>query len=302
MPIKEAIETLIEREFDGLSPELQRAARWVRGNGPLLAVRSMRSAASQAGVSPATMTRLARRLGFESFGALREPYVSRVAGGAAALPAASSALPFARRARALQQRAGTEPLAQLGALQAGNVAAVQQRNSAAAVERAADRLLRAERVHFLGLRVCHGIAFQMHYAYGLLCANGALITDLGGTLADQVAQIGRGHVLLAISQSPYTRATVESVRQARKQGAGVIALTDNALSPIAREADHSLLFDTASNSFIHSTTGALALVECVLAAVSARGGAPVLRRLRERQQQLRAARAYWEAPRNTHPS
>jgi DNA-binding MurR/RpiR family transcriptional regulator len=295
MPAKDPVETLIEREFDGLSPELQRAARWVRSNGPVLALRSMRSAAGQAGVSPATMTRLARRLGFESFGALREPYVSRLAGGAA-LPA----LPFARRARALQRRDGIDHFTQLGQLQSDNVAAVQRRNSAAAVERVADRLLRAERVHFLGLRVCHGIAFQMHYAYGLLCGNGALITDLGGTLADQVAQIGRGHVLLAISQSPYTRATVESVRQAQAQGATVIALTDNALSPIAREAEHSLLFDTASNSFFHSTTGALALVECVLAAVSARGGAPVLRRLRERQQQLRASRAYWEAPRTVN--
>jgi DNA-binding MurR/RpiR family transcriptional regulator len=286
MAAKDSIETLIEREFDGLSPELQRAARWVRSNGPVLAVRSMRTAAGQAGVSPATMTRLARRLG-----------VSRVAGGAT-LPA----LPFVRRARALQQRAGSDQLAQLGALQAANVGAVQQRNSVAAIERVAERLLRAERVHFLGLRVCHGVAFQLHYAYGLLCGNGALITDLGGTLADQVAQIGRGHALLAISQSPYTRATVESVRQARTQGATVIALTDNALSPIARDADHTLLFDTASNSFFHSTTGALALVECVLAAVSARGGAGVLRRLRERQQQLRASRAYWEAPRTTSSS
>lgn len=291
MPAKDSVETLIEREFDGLSPELQRAARWVRSNGPVLALRSMRSAAGQAGVSPATMTRLARRLGFDSFGALREPYVDRLAGGA--LPA----LPFVRRARALQRRDGNDQFSRLGELQAANVGAVQRRNSAAAIERAADRLLRAQRVHFLGLRVCHGVAFQLHYAYGLLCANGALITDLGGTLADQVAQIGRGHALLAISQSPYTRATVESVRQARAQGAAVIALTDNALSPIAREAEHTLLFDTASNSFFHSTTGALALVECVLAAVSARGGAAVLRRLRERQQQLRTSRAYWETPR-----
>ena len=115
-----------------------------------------------------------------------------------------------------------------------------------------------------------------------------------------MAQIGRAHVLLAISQSPYTRATVESVRQAQAQGASVIALTDNALSPIARDADHTLLFDTASNSFFHSTTGALALVECVLAAVSARGGAAVLRRLRERQRQLRISRAYWEVPRTAN--
>jgi DNA-binding MurR/RpiR family transcriptional regulator len=204
-----------------------------------------------------------------------------------------------RRARALQRREGSDPIGELCRMQAANVTAVAQRNTAAAIERVADRLLRAERAHFLGLRVCHGVAVQLHYAYGLLCANGALLTDLGGTLADQVAQIGRGHVLLAISQSPYTRATVESVRQARAQGAVLIALTDNALSPIAREADHTLLFDTASNSFFHSTTGALALVECVLAAVNARGGAAVLRRLRERQRQLRASRAYWEAPR-TH--
>jgi DNA-binding MurR/RpiR family transcriptional regulator len=298
MPAKDSIETLIEREFDALSPELQRAARWVRSNGPVLALRSMRSAAVQAGVSPATMTRLARRLGFASFGALREPYVNRLAGGAV-LPSVP-ALPYARRARALQRRSGTDHFMQLGQMHATNVAAVQRRNTAAAIDRVAERLLRAERVHFLGLRVCHGVAFQMHYAYGLLCANGALLTDLGGTLADQVAQIGRGHVLLAISQSPYTRATVESVRQARVQGASVIALTDNSLSPIAREADHTLVFDTASNSYFHSTTGALALVECVLAAVSARGGAAVLRRLRDRQQQLRASRAYWEAPRRVN--
>jgi len=292
-PTNDSIETLIEREFDALSPELQRAARWVRSNGPVLALRSMRTAAGQAGVSPATMTRLARRLGFESFGALREPYVSRLAGGVPALP-------YVRRARALQRRDGGEPLRELGQLQSANVAAIGRRNTVAAIERVADRLLRAERVHFLGLRVCHGVAFQVHYAYGLLCANGVLVTDLGGTLADQVAQIVRGHVLLAISQSPYTRATVESVRLARTQGATVIALTDNALSPIARDADHSLLFDTASNSFFHSTTGALALAEQVLAAVNARGGAAVLRRLRERQQQLRASRAYWEAPRTAN--
>jgi len=292
MAAKESIETLLEREFDGLSPELQRAARWVRSNGPVLALRSMRNAAGQAGVSPATMTRLARRLGFDSFDALREPYVDRLAGGAA--------LPYVRRARALQRRESDDHVVALTRLQAANVAAVAARNPAAAVDRVADRLLRAERVHFLGLRVCHGVALQLHYAYGLLCANGALITDLGGTLADQIAQVGRGHVLLAISQSPYTRATVESVRQARAQGAAIVALTDHALSPIARGADHALLFDTASTSFFHSTTGALALAECVLAAVNARGGAAVLRRLRERQRQLRASRAYWESPRTAH--
>ena len=99
MPAKDSVETLIEREFDGLSPELQRAARWVRSNGPVLALRSMRSAAGQAGVSPATMTRLARRWASTASARCANPMSTGSAGGA--LPA----LPFVRRARALQRGA-----------------------------------------------------------------------------------------------------------------------------------------------------------------------------------------------------
>lgn len=283
-------DSVIEREFDVLSPELQRAARWVRSNGSALALCSMRKAARQAGVSPSTMTRLAQRLGFATFDALREPYVRRLAAGAA------PTLTYMRRAQSQQRRETAGALDELVGLQAANVAAVLSRNAGHQVEQAADRLLHAQRVHFLGLRVCHGVAFQFHYAFGLLCAHGVLLNDLGGTLGDQVAQVGRGHVLVAISQSPYTRATVEAVKQASTQGASVIALTDSVLSPIARLAEQALLFDCASNSYFHSTTGALSLVECLLSAVSARGGAGVLRHLQARQQQLQASRAYWESP------
>lgn len=283
-----AIQKLIDRQYDTLSPELQRAARWVLRHEAAMALHSMRSSARAAGVSPATMTRLAQRLGLEGFEALRRPFQRQLAGPAAA--------GYVERARA-QQRADTVPedrLAALNRLQQADVASVASRNDAAAIDAAADALLAARRVFFLGLRICHGLAFSLSYGYGLLRPNGTLMNDLGGTLADQVMQIEPGDLLVAISQAPYTRRTVETVALARRHGAAVLALTDTDLAPIARGAQHVLRFDTASTSFFRSVAGAQALSETLLAAVATRGGEAVLQRLRRMQAHLRDTRAYWE--------
>ena len=61
------ITRLIDRHFDALSPELQRAARWARQHPTELGLQSMRASAKRAGVAPATMTRLAQTLGFDGF-------------------------------------------------------------------------------------------------------------------------------------------------------------------------------------------------------------------------------------------
>ena len=76
-----AVQQLIEQAFESLSPELQRAARWLQNHHAALALHSMRTSAREAGVSPATMTRLAQRLGFDGFEALRHPFVQQLAGG-----------------------------------------------------------------------------------------------------------------------------------------------------------------------------------------------------------------------------
>lgn len=279
-----AVERTIDDSFDTLSPELQRAARWLRQNGPAVALHSMRQSARLAGVAPVTMTRLARRLGFPDFDSLRQPYARRLAPGHAAPP---------RRARGGGLSA---TLAALNTGQRDHVASVLAHNAPEALQAAAVAMLGASRVGFLGLRISHGAAFQLHYGYGLLASNGSLLADVGGTLADQLAQFGPGALLVVISQSPYTRATVDAAAQARSHGAALLALTDSPLSPIARGAAHCLLYGGGTEGLLHSTCGALALIEALLAAVAHAGGAPVRAHWARRQRQLAADRAYWESP------
>ncbi|MCB1996171.1 MAG: MurR/RpiR family transcriptional regulator [Burkholderiaceae bacterium] len=290
LPDMAFVEQRLDEQFDSLSPELQRAARWLRQNGPAVAVHSMRQSARLAGVAPVTMTRLARRLGFADFDSLRAPYARRLVSG----HATSSRRRPATRANGLSGQLGA-----LNGAQIAHVGAVTAHNPAPALQAAAKALLRAQRVGFLGQRISHGVAFQLHYGYGLLAPNGVLLGDLGGTLADQLATLGNGTVLVAISQSPYTRSVVEAVARAHQQGAAVVALTDSPLSPIARGAAHTLLYGGGAPALLHSTCGALALAEALLVAVAHAGGTTVQTHWAQRQRQLAQDRAYHESPKDT---
>ena len=283
------IAQLIDRHFDALSPELQRAARWAQQHPTELGLQSMRASAKRAGVAPATMTRLAQTLGFEGFEAFREPYQR-------ALARAGRDNYVTRPAASSQAGVAGERLARLNESQRNNVESVVIANAATKLQAAADAMLAARRVLFVGLRGSMGVAYHLFYTYSMLARNGVLATDLGGTLVDHAAQLGAEDTLVAVGQMPYTRQTVEVVAQARTAGVPVIALTDSSLSPIARSAQHVLLFQAESPSFFQSMTGAQALAESLVAAVAERGGALVQQRLAERRAQLKASRAYWERP------
>lgn len=74
----------------------------------------------------------------------------------------------------------------------------------------------------------------------------------------------------------------------------MVALTDSALSPLARHAMHYLLFGADSISFFPSMIAPLALVELLVAWLAAKGGRAVLKRLAEVDARLASQRAYWD--------
>ncbi|MDP1742532.1 MAG: MurR/RpiR family transcriptional regulator [Polaromonas sp.] len=272
--------------LDGLSPELLRAARWVEAHPREVALHSMRECARRADMAPATLSRLAQALGFSGFDAIKhicqESFAAR--GG------------YAGRAEVLQASARhrADWLAILNETQHANTASISGLNQRVQLEAAADAMLAARCVHFLGLRASHGLALHLHYSYGLLASNGQLVQGVGGTLSDQIDEIRAGDLLVAMSLAPYTRQTVDAVNQALGQGVDLLVLTDSALSPIARSATHTLLFRADSPSYFQSMVGALALAEALAAAVAVRGGRKVLAHLQARQDRLESEGAYWD--------
>src|SRR6202012_607583 len=71
----------IIRSFDHMPAQLQAGARYVLDRPRDVALLSMREQARQAGVQPATMTRLAKRLGMDGYDDVRELYAAAVRDG-----------------------------------------------------------------------------------------------------------------------------------------------------------------------------------------------------------------------------
>lgn len=280
---------LLERHFERLSPELQRAARWVSAHPAELGLQSMRQSAMAAGVSPATMTRLAQALGLDGFEAMRRPSMRAFAQSVGQATERKGALAADTPAASADER--------LWQAQMNNLSSVRQHNTPPQLSAAAQSILAARQVLFLGLRASFGVAYHLHYTCDWLRPNTRLAADLGGAWIDGVLQLSPADLLVVVSQAPYTRQTVDAVQTAHEAAVPVLALTDSALSPLARVAQQSLLFEAASPAFFHSMTGAQALAETLMDRVAELGGAAVAQRLGERQLRLQASRAYWEKQR-----
>lgn len=268
-----------------LSPQLARAARFVVDHPEEVAVGSLRSLAGKLGVAPATMTRLARSLGFRNYGALRtESAATLVRQGG-----------YAHRAQRLRDRARggvADPLAALNAAQVAAVQSASNRNREREIRAFCRALMQGRRVGFLGLRASHALAFHFSYVYGFLFDNGTLLGVAPGSLLDDVYRLAAGDVLVAISVAPYTSSTLDCVARAGGRGVKVLSISDSHSSPIAAHAGHGLAIDTDSPSFFSTMTGLLACVESVVLELALLQGERAVIRLAAIDDRLRRSGAY----------
>ena len=267
--------------FDALSPQLREAARWVIDHPTEVALLSTREQARRAGVTPATMTRLAQRFGLSGYDDLRKLHADAV-----------RQRPESYRGRAEElldrrEREGDAALVQdVFAAPSEHLHALSAPEQVARFAAAADLVSRADHVYCLGLRSSFAVAYMFHYVRSLFGANSVLVDGAGATGVDLLRPTGPTDVLLAVSVNRYVRQTVDATDYARARGTRIVAVTDSEMSPLARVADVSLVVRTETPSFFHTMTPAFAAVECLAALVAARRGRKALDALETSERQL----------------
>jgi DNA-binding MurR/RpiR family transcriptional regulator len=288
-----ALVGLLKSGFDGLSPQLQEAARWVIDHPADVALLTAREQARRAGVAPATMTRLAQRIGLKGYDEIRKLYAEAVRRRPES---------FRARAEELLQRRDTEGDAALVHDVFSSLAHhLQALTSAESIERftaAAKLIAGAERVFCLGLRSSFAVAYIFHYVRSLFGASSVLVDGAGGTGVDLLRTIGSADVMLAISVKPYTRHTVHAARYSRARGVSIVAVTDSEMSPLAALAQETLIVRTETPSFFHTMAPAFATVECLAALVAARRGSQTLAAIAASEKQLAAFETFTVRSRN----
>jgi len=274
--------------FDAMPAQLQTAARYLLDRPRDVALLSMREQARQAGVQPATMTRLAKRLGLDGYDAVRAMYAETIRNAGPG---------FARKAGAQvasQKRKGDRALAaEMVATLNAHVARLSEPGALDRLAAAAAKLAAARRIYCVGLRACHPVAWHLHYVLSLVGARTVLLDSVAGTGRDPLRDAATNDVLFAVSIAPYTRVTIETARYAHAQGVPVVALTDSEVSPLATLAAETIFVATDCPSFFHTMAPAFVAAEILGALVAGRSGAKALEALRRTEEQLAAFNVHW---------
>jgi DNA-binding MurR/RpiR family transcriptional regulator len=106
------------------------------------------------------------------------------------------------------------------------------------------------------------------------------IAALPSDFSNQVANLGAGDLLVAVSFSPYSRETVNAAAFARQNGVPVLALSDRKDSPLAPHADILIPVPSEDLLFSFSLTSFAALAHAFAIVLAARDQSGTLRRLK----------------------
>lgn len=277
----------ITEQFPRLSPQLQQAARFVLDQPDDVALNSMRSVATKAGVHPTTMTRLARAFQFDGYNDFRQPFQKRMRFHPA---------DYVGRVQQLQARVGVENVEIVDEVMNTSVGNLHESFASNGTEKfveCAAAISKGKRVFVAGTRSCYPIIFYFNYVYSVFRENSILMDGGGGTFADRLRAFGKDDVIVAASFAPYSQAVVKAVRFAREIGGEAVVLTDSASSPIAGKPEHTLIIKNESPSFFQSIAASMAAVEALVALMVLDDGDDALTAIEKSERQLDRFDAYW---------
>lgn len=263
----EALRAALVTRSGKLSRRLSQVARFFLNHPEEVAVSTLVHLAGQSDVPPATITRFAKELGFQGFADLQQVFRERLLGPRP---------PYADRVAG----AGDSDLDQPGVVFGSFVQAAVQ--SLLRIEEALDRdqlgacvevLASSDVVHVAAARGAFGLGAYTVYGLGSIGRRAQLIDNIGAMRGMQVAAMGPGDTLLAMTFDDYTPETVEVVRLAAVRGNRVLVITDNALSPVAGLATHVLYVNEARLGHFRSQIPAMVVAQAMIVGLGRRLGA-----------------------------
>lgn len=231
------------------------------------------SLAKNAGVSKATVVRLAKALGFQGFPELQRELRNIFR---------NKLTTTFRLQKTIQKIRSNEDIA-TKVLQRDiqNISQTLQELSFSDFKKFVDSISAAKRVLIIGLRSAHSLAIFLGVALQFLRKEVWAIRPEIGDMWDRLLSLRKGDIVIGISFPRYTRETVEVLSYAKQKGIKTLAITDTLISPLAQHADHVLTARHQTDSFIESFTAPLSLINALVTALAVNKKRHTLKYLKE---------------------
>jgi DNA-binding MurR/RpiR family transcriptional regulator len=255
-------EARLRAAFDAMTPAERQLASHILKNYPVAALGSITVLAKAAGVSTPTIVRLVQKLGYKGYpafqAALRDEVEERLVS------------PLMKHDRWAQNAPKTHLLNAFGDAVLANLQATLAEIDHDDFDRLAALVAdRDRKVYAMGGRITHALADYFITHLRVIRPGVTLISDMSNTWPPALLDIRAGDVLVVFDIRRYENAVLQVAEEARGQGAEVVLITDQWVSPAAAFAQHRLVAHVEAPSAWDSTVAMQLLVETLLAAVQA---------------------------------
>ncbi|WP_028207326.1 MurR/RpiR family transcriptional regulator [Paraburkholderia nodosa] len=267
---------------------------WLLERPEEVAVRTITDLATALDVNASTLTRLSTKLGYTGFADFQNVFRDSLAQRHRHFYThQAERLVSGQKTGALAgaDAAGSpevDVVAQLAHESIGNVETFLARLSPVDLRGASTLLADAPRVRVHGLRQFSALASFLCYGLGMIRTDVALLDAQGLGVAEGLAQLQPGDVVVVTSVAPYTRSVAEAAAAAAEAGMTVIAITDTLASPLVPPARHAFLIPHDSSFFSNSMGAYLIFCEGLLNLVATHLGKRSLEALSRRERLISA--------------
>ncbi|NDY93515.1 MurR/RpiR family transcriptional regulator [Ideonella livida] len=259
----------IREELPRLSRQLKTIGHYVLQHADYLVLERIQDVAERCGTQPSAVVRFAKHFGFHGFQELKQAF-----GEDFQRHHLGQRTDYRERMRPLLQqqpsrvRQGTELAFEVIDGACAGVKLLQREIRAEDLEAAITCLGGAHCLWVVGARRAYPVAGFLAYGLQSLSKPVQWVDFGGGMHEGQLRGLRGGDALLAISFAPYAPETLHAARVARTLGVPVVALTDAADGPLAREATISLCVPEASTHGFRALTNAMTLAQALFVALA----------------------------------
>ena len=159
---------------------------------------------------------------------------------------------------------------------------------------AAQLLADARRVVLIGEMSARGLMDYVSYMANMSLTGWKVLDRASESLSSELAFLGSKDACIVTAVSPYSNRSLKIVRHIVEAGIPVVAITDNALSPLVSLADHSFFVVTESPQFFPSHVALMVVLEVLIDMVIRERGIEAQKHIAAVERQNHKLNEYWQ--------
>lgn len=249
---------LIQSKFHNLSKSQKMIAQFIMGNYDKAAFMTAARLGEKVGVSESTVVRFANVIGFIGYPQLQKQLQEMV----------KTRLTTVQRIEMSSDYSNEESILK-NVLNADieNIRSTMDEIDDDVFEIVAKNIIESKSVYIIGLRSSTTLSEFLGFYLNLIRDKVYVVTYTIGDIFEQLFRLDKDDLVIGIGFPRYSSRTVNAMEYSKSKGAKVVAITDSMLSPLASNADYTLIAKSNMESFVDSIVAPLSVLNALIVAV-----------------------------------